>query len=349
MKKAIYYLNQFFGQIGGEEKADYMPEIREGVLGPGMLLKNWLEPDIEVTHTIICGDNFFGSKKEEAIEMILGFLEDKSFDVFIAGPAFMAGRYGFACGEMCKAVKEKFNVPVITSMNVENPAVEMFRKDIYIFSGGNSAAAMRKDVPTMAEYTKRLLAGEEMLSAKEEGYFSMGIRAETFAKPPKIGADRVVEMLLQKLNGEEYETEIPIPKIDKVPIVPAVEDLSKATVALVTSGGIVPKGNPDGIQSASATKWGKYDMTGQNALKAGEWETIHAGFDPTAANENPNVIAPLDAMSHFENERKFGRLYHYLYSTVGTGTTQAEASRMGNEIAQELLEANVSAVVLTST
>ena len=157
MPKAIYYLNQFFGQIGGEDKAGYEPEIKEGVLGPGLLLKNWLEPDIELTHTIICGDNYFGSNKDEAVKTILGFLEDKEFDVFLAGPSFMAGRYGVACGEICKAVKETFHVPVITSMYVENPAVEMFHRDIYIFSGGNSAAAMRKDVPTMAKFANKRL------------------------------------------------------------------------------------------------------------------------------------------------------------------------------------------------
>ena len=38
MKKAILYLNQFFGQIGGEDKADYEPEIREGLVGPALQL-----------------------------------------------------------------------------------------------------------------------------------------------------------------------------------------------------------------------------------------------------------------------------------------------------------------------
>jgi len=39
---------------------------------------------------------------------------------------------------------------------------------------------------------------------------------------------------------------------------------------------------------------------------------------------------------------------HY-YVTVGTGTTQAEAARMGREIAQRLKERDVGAVVLTAT
>ena len=35
--KVVHYINQFFAQIGGEEKADYPAEIRIGeVVGPGL-------------------------------------------------------------------------------------------------------------------------------------------------------------------------------------------------------------------------------------------------------------------------------------------------------------------------
>ena len=37
--KIVHYINQFFAGIGGEEKADYTPELREGVVGPGKGLK----------------------------------------------------------------------------------------------------------------------------------------------------------------------------------------------------------------------------------------------------------------------------------------------------------------------
>ncbi len=346
MKKAVHYINQFFGQIGGEDKADYAPTIHVGVIGPGMLLKNTVAPEIEVTHTIICGDNFFGSNEETAIETIIGYLKGVEFDLFIAGPAFLAGRYGFACAKICKAVEEHFGVPVVTSMHVENPAVEMFRKDLYIFEGGDSAGAMRKDVPALAKFLKKLANGEPLKSAREEGYFPRGIRFESFTN--ELGADRVVNMLLKKLNGEAFTTEMPMPKVDRVAIAPTV-DLRDATIAFVNSGGIVPVGNPDRIQSASATKWGKYSIAGQDSLKGGEWQTIHAGFDPSFANENPNVIVPLDVLREYEQEGKVGKIHEYVYSTVGTGTTQADASRMGAEIAQQLRDANVSAVILTST
>ena len=36
--RVVHYINQFFAQIGGVEMADYKPEYREGVVGPGMAL-----------------------------------------------------------------------------------------------------------------------------------------------------------------------------------------------------------------------------------------------------------------------------------------------------------------------
>lgn len=349
--KAILYINQFFGQIGGEEFAGHEPEIREGIVGPGMAYAKALKDEVEITHTIICGDNFMGSKTDEAIKRILGFLDDKEFDIFFAGPAFRAGRYGAACGHICSAVQKKFGVPAITSMNEENPGVEMYRKEMYIFEGGASAAAMRKDVAKMSAFALRLLYGEKLNSAAEEGYFGRGIRDQIWLDPPVPATDRVIDMLLKKVNGEEYQSELIIPKSERAPIAPAIppEELAKIKVALVTSGGIVPVGNPDRIQSASATKWGKYNVEEMDELKKGEFMTIHAGFDPAAANDDPNVVLPLDVMKEYAKEGKIGGVYPHFYATVGTGTTQAEATRMGQEIAQELVDDGVKAVILTST
>lgn len=347
MKKAIHYINQFFAGIGGEEKADHKPEIREGQVGPAMALNSML--DAEVTHTIICGDNYIGSNTEEAVEEILGFLEDKEFDIFVAGPAFQAGRYGVACGTIGKAVKEKYDVPVITSMNIENPGVEMFKKDMYIFEGGKSAAKLKDDVKVMADFANKILNDQQTLSAEEEGFYPRGIRRQVWLDSEIPAAQRGVEMLIKKLNDEPFVSELPIPKQDKVDVAEPIKDLSKANIAVVTTGGIVPIDNPDRIQSASATRWGRYDISKMDRLQAGEYKTIHAGFDPAAADKDPNVIVPLDAMRKFVEEGKIGKLHDYFYSTVGTGTTQAEASKMGKEIIEKLKEDKVDGVILTST
>lgn len=347
MKKAVLYINQFFAGIGGEDKADAKPEIRNELVGPAMALNTVL--DAEITHTIICGDNFMGSNEDEAISTILGFLDKIEFDIFLAGPAFQAGRYGVACGRICKAVKEKYNVPVITSMHIENPGVEMYKNDMVIFEGGRSARDMKKDTQKIADYANKLLRNEKVLSADEEGYFSRGIRHQVFDSSLKPAARRGVEMLIAKLKGEEFTTELPVPKKDVVPIATPISDLANAKIAVLTTGGIVPVDNPDRIQSASATRWGKYDVSSMQRLAGGEFKTIHAGFDPAAANNDPNVILPLDALRKMENEKVFGTLHEYFYATVGTGTTQAEAERMANEILVELKKAGVSGCIMTST
>lgn len=347
MKKAILYVNQFFGQIGGEDQAGIAPQIHEGQIGPAMQFAK--ELDAEVTHTIICGDNYMGSNTEEAVAEILGMLEDKEFDIFLAGPAFQAGRYTVACGTICKAVKEKFGVPVVTSMNSETPGVDMFKKDMYILQGGNIASKMRKDVKAMAKVANKLLNGEPVGSADEEGYFARGIRHQTWLADGKPASERMIDMLIKKLNGEPFQTELPIPKRDMVPIAPAVKDLKQAKIVLVNTGGIVPVDNPDRIQSASATRWGRYDISDTTALKGGEYKTIHAGFDPAAADADPNVITPVDALKVLEKEGYFGSLHPYFYTTVGTGTTEAEAQRMAKEMVPYFQEDNVDAVIMVST
>lgn len=348
MKKVIHYINQFFGGIGGEDKADFRPELREGVVGPGQALNAALK-GAQVTHTIICGDNYMGSNRDEAIAEIMELIKDIEFDIFIAGPAFQAGRYGVACGNIAVAIKEKYGVPVISSMNVENPGVEMFKTHFPIFEGNRSAASMRKDVTAMANYVNKIVAGEELGSASENGYFARGVRHQVWLESKETASQRGVQMLIKKLNGEEYQTELVIPKKDNVPVATPIKDLSKAKIAVLNTGGIVPVDNPDRIQSASATRWGRYDVSQMDRLKGGEFKTIHAGFDPAAADADPNVIVPLDALKNLQKQGVFGELHDYIYTTVGTGTTQAEASRMGREMLEFLKADQVDGVIMVST
>ena len=90
-------------------------------------------------------------------------------------------------------------------------------------------------------------------------------------------------------------------------------------------------------------------MEGLERLSSGVFKTIHAVFDPAAANADPNVIVPLDAMRAYEKAGKFCRLHRYFYSTVGTGTTEAEARRMAQEIIPHLVADGVTAIILGST
>ena len=39
MLRVVHYINQFFGQIGGEDMAHIAPEKRDGLVGPGAAIK----------------------------------------------------------------------------------------------------------------------------------------------------------------------------------------------------------------------------------------------------------------------------------------------------------------------
>lgn len=345
--KVVHYINQFFAGVGGEEKADFEPEVREEVVGPGMALNAGFKGEAEIVATVICGDSYFGENMEEAKAKILDMVKEYDPDLFIAGPAFNAGRYGVACGTITEAVQNELGIPAITGMYVENPGADMFKKDVYIISTRDSAAGMRDAIGKMAPLALKVAKDEEIGSPDEEGYIPRGIRKNFFTD--KRGSQRAVEMLLKKIRGEEFETEFEMPDFDRVEPGKAIEDLSKATIAIVTSGGIVPFGNPDHIESSSASKYGKYDIEGVDDLVEGEWETAHGGHDPVYANIDADRVIPVDTLRQLEKEGKIGKLHRYFYSTVGNGTAVASAKGFAAEFSKELVEDGVDAVILTST
>lgn len=345
--RVLHYINQFFAGIGGEEKADHKPELREGALGPGMAFKANFKDQAEIIATVICGDSYFGENTDKAKQDLLEMIKDYKPDVFIAGPAFNAGRYGFACGAMAEAVQSQLGIPAITGMYVENPGAEMYRKSVYVVSTKDSAVGMRDAVAKMAPLALKLARQETIGGPEEEGYMERGLRKNYFTD--KRGSERAVDLLIKKLKGEEFETEYPMPDFDRVDPNPAIKDIAKSTIALVTSGGIVPKGNPDHIESSSASKYGKYDISEFDNLTKETHETAHGGYDPVYANEDPDRVLPVDVLREFEKQGIIGKLHKYFYTTVGNGTSVANAKAFAEEISQELKSDGVDAVILTST
>lgn len=344
--RVVHYLNQFFGQVGGEEKANTPFFRKEGPVGPGTALHGLLGETAEIVATVICGDSWFNENIETATTQILEMIALEKPDLVIAGPAFNAGRYGMACGAVAQAVHEGLGVPVISGMFPENPGAEMYRRHALIIKTGDSAAAMRGAIPAIARLAQKVLRGEKLGSPQEEGYIPRGIRQNIFTE--KRGSQRAVEMLLAKLRGEEYQTEYPMPRFDRVDPSPALSDITKAKIALVTSGGIVPKGNPDRIEASSASKYGKYSLEGIETLKDTH-ATAHGGYDPVYANGDADRVLPVDVLRELEREGKIGSLHRYFYTTVGNGTAVASAQAFAAQIADELKAEGVDAVILTST
>ena len=165
--------------------------------------------------------------------------------------------------------------------------------------------------------------------------------------PTGSGAVRAIDLLLAKLAGD-VRTEVG-PTGDRVPPAAPVIDLPAARLALVTEAGCVPQGNPDHLPTRHANVWLRYPIDGVASMTTREYESVHAGFDTTAANADPNRLVPLDAARELERRGSFGSLHEAFYTTSGVDTPVATAAKFGQEIAAELRAADVGAVILTGT
>lgn len=346
--RIAHYINQYFGGIGGEDKADAPLEVREGPVGPGRALLMALDDDAEISQTIVCGDNAFHADPDAILEGIISALAASKPDLLVAGPAFNAGRYGLACGAVASAATERLGIPAVTGLFPEAPAVDVYRSRTVMVPTGDSAASMKDAIERLATVGMRLAHGERLLPAEEDGRIPMGFRRSVPTDVPV--AKRAADMLLAKLRGAEFTSEVVLPEAaEPIPPAAAVLDLSQATVALVTEGGLVPEDNPDRIESSSATKWARYSLEMLEKNSAPSFKSIHAGYDSQWVDADPDRMVPVDAVRALAADGTIGKVHEWFYVTTGTGTTVTHAERMGEEIAKQLINEGVHAVIVTST
>jgi glycine reductase len=345
--RVVCYLNQFFGQIGGEDKAGVGPRVLDGAVGAARAVQQALGDAGQVVATVVCGDNYVAERQDAAVAELLDLVAAQNPDLLVAGPAFQAGRYGVACGALCAAVQARLNVPAITGMHAENPGVALYRRRVYIVSTGAEATRMVDETRRLVHLGLKLARREPLDTPEVEGYFPRGVTRNVLADGN--AAQRATAMLLDKLAGRRVVSEVELPDFPRIPAPPAVRDLGHATIALVTDGGIVPLGNPDGIEALAATRFGAYGIEGQNALDPSQYDNVHRGYDTTFVKQDPHRLVPVDVAREMEKEGTIGKLHETVYSTTGVATTLAHSERMGREIAEKLRAARVDAVILTST
>ena len=345
--RVVHYLNQFFGGFGGEEKAGLPLEIRDGAIGPGKLLEQFLGTEAKVVLTLICGDNYATEYQDQFIASALGRIREARPDLFIAGPCFLAGRYGMAAGALSAAVQSQLGVSVVTGMARENPGADLYREALYIIDSGESAAKMAEVLARIVCVARKLVLKQEIGSPTEEGYIPRGLIRDRFVA--KTAAERLVDILMAKSKGEPFESEMVPATFERIPMPPSIKDLKKARIMLVTDGGLVPRGNPDKIQGSAATRWGSYSIEACDDLKGEDYEISHGGYDPQFVRQDPDRLVPLDAMRELEKEGKIGELCDEFISTSGLANPLSNTRRMGREIAEKAKRIGVDAIILTST
>lgn len=345
--RVVHYLNQFFGGVGGEDKAGLALEVRDGAVGPGKLLEQLFGGDCQVVMTLVCGDNYAVENQEVLTAAVLAKIRAAQIDLFVAGPCFMAGRYGMAAGALCVAVQSTLKIPVITAMAAENPGADLYREFLYIVDSGDNGAKMREVLTRMAALAQKLLRHECIGSPKIEGYLSRGLIRDEFVE--RTSGQRLVDMVVKKVRGEPFETEMSPTTFAPVPKPAAITDLTKAKVMLITDGGLVPKGNPDKIQGSAATRWGVYSIKNCQDLDGADYEISHGGYDPQFVRQDPDRLVPLDVMRELEREGVIGELHDEFISTSGLSNPLSNTRRMGREMAAKAKQLGIDAIILTST
>src|SRR5690606_9954219 len=179
-------------------------------------------------------------------------------------------------------------------MAKENPGVDLYRKQLYIVDSGQSVTAMNDAIKRMVAIARKLMAGEEIGAPEEEGYLPRGLLRDGFTD--RTSAERLVEMLYLKVTGQPFRSEFEGALFPPVPAPPPVLDLSRAKVAIVTDGGVVPKGNPDGIVGYAAQTWAAYDISQADDLKGEDYEVSHGGYDKRYVEMDPDRMVPVDVM-----------------------------------------------------
>lgn len=344
--RVVHYLNQFFAGQGGEELAHVGVSLREGPLGPGRALEQAMGGRGRVAATLVCGDNFLNERPAEALAAIRGHLVALRPELVIAGPAFGSGRYGMACAQVCGEAKA-LGIPAVTALHRDSPAVHAWRREVVIVPTTETAAGMAEALAQMVRLAEKLTRGEALGPAEIEGHISNGMRRVHDRGRP--GYLRTVEMLLAKVRGEPYTTEVPIYRPEQVPAAPALADVRSARVAMVTTGGLVRHGNPEKQVSANATRYHRHSVKELQSLSGQDWEVYHAGYFNAISNANPNYILPLQFLRDLERRGEVGGLYEWMYALPGVSTSVANSQGFGRHIARDLAADGVQGVLLVAT
>lgn len=344
--RAVHYLNQFFAGLGGEEKADIEVYVREGAIGPGRALAAIMNSDGEVIATMVGGDNYMNDRWEEAYPTVETELKRLKPDLVIAGPAFNAGRYGLACLSVCKVAKE-LGIVALTSMHPDSPGATTRNHKAIIVPTGLSPVEMNDALKKMWRLGLKMARSEELGSARNEGYIPRGIRKSILRDEP--GYKRAMDMLSAKIHGKPFTTEIPIRLPDRVPAVTLIKDLKDSVIALITTGGLILKGNPDNQSPSNAQRYHRHSLKGLESLTPGKWEVYHSGYLNGIANRNPNYVLPLSFMRQLQKEGYLKGIHPWIYALPGVGTPVSRSRELGVGISQDLKEAGVDGCLLVST
>ena len=201
------------------------PSGREGAVGPGRALAGASQGGRAASsRPSVCGDNFFNEQADAAHAAVREWLEATRPDAVVAGPAFAAGRYGSACAQVCRLAADAGIPGGDWDASRRIPAFFSIRRPTW------SRRATRRPrwgraLGAMLPLVRKLGGRSALGPAAAEGYLPRGVRRPGMREAS--GAERAVSMLVAKLAGRPFQTEIPVDAYDAVPPAPPIRDLRR--------------------------------------------------------------------------------------------------------------------------
>ncbi len=144
----------------------------------------------------------------------------------------------------------------------------------------------------------------------------MTIDLKTF----KTAYDRWVEESLPDFEAgrvQEAVKRYPLIVSEDVPWTPLTGSVSTKTIALVTSAGLYLKGSQPPFETASIHGDPSFRQIPRSARQA-DFGIAHAHYDHSLAEQDVNVIFPLERLIELEREQVVGKVAetHYSFSYV---------------------------------
>lgn len=171
MKKIMMVLNQVQAGMGSDENNMLEPSAKKGAIGPGVTLEpKFNEHDATIAVTFVCGDKYFVDNEEEVTKKMVGLAKKLEIDAVLCGPAF---HYPNA-GEMfarAAIICNKYNVPAIATMSVENEATDKYKDEVAILKMPKKGGiGLNDSFNNMALYTSQL-AIEKSVNKSNDIFF----------------------------------------------------------------------------------------------------------------------------------------------------------------------------------
>ena len=266
--RVVHYLNQFFAGIGGEEQRRRRRHRcgrrrRARARAPGGARRRRARR----RRPIICGDNFVSERADDGRRApSRAELERLQPDVLVAGPAFGSGRYGLACALACRAAPALGRPRGHGHASGQPGRVEARGASSASSPPATSTTSMPAALASAGAAARCAWRGARALGPAEVG----GLHRRRASAASTTAAVRATSArstcCSTSSTGGPYGREVPYAAPERVTPAPPIADLSRARIAMVTTGGLVRKGNPDKQVSANAVRYHRHSVAELESL-----------------------------------------------------------------------------------